>query len=506
MAGKEPEDYRPRRAAPRPVPGGETPRSGPGEPERSTTILPRVRDDRSTTILPRTADRRRRPDEPGDEMDVRPRLGPRARTALLVTGVVAVVVIGLVLGYVALNVGDRPAAAPSAGASVGAGDPSPSSNLVLLDDASMINDQNARQIDPDRSWQVASTQRGLDANSPRPACFASDAAEGQPDAQQTIQRLLASTGKDAPAVLHQAESYPTPEEAAQAYAVVAKTLGTCAVVSAFIDSGRTVTGLGDQATGAIVVISETGKQEYHSVVIGRTGRVLNVVDVAQPGSAADIGDAARALGEAIDVQCQTSGGACAENVSVKAGPPPLGGDSPGFLAAGDLPPVGESPTLWGGDPVHTPDPDFLGSHCETTDWSKTEATVRAARTYLPEGRPDTFGLDQIVITTESDKAAAALVAKVRKDLEDCGKRKATASVSKPEEVEGRGAENNTVSGVTATVEQQTQDGTLRYRVGIVAAGPKAVYTFLNPSKDLDFTDDQWATVVLRSGQRATQVQ
>jgi hypothetical protein len=507
MAGKDPEEHRPRRA----FDDSEDSGKSDVEADRATTILPRVRDDRSTTILPKTTERRRRRDEfddEADEADVRPPLSRRTRLILTIGGVAVVVILGLVLGYVVLNVNGRPTTEPSTGVSVDAstGQTTSPSPAALLDDASMINEQTAKQIDPKRTWQVASTQRGLDANSPRAACFASDPVDAQPDPQQIIQRLLSSTGKNAPALLHQAEAYGTPEEAAQAYVAISKALGTCAVVGAWIDSGRTVTGVGDQSAGAIVTVTDAGKQTYHSMVISRTGRVVDVVDVAQPGSAADIGDTARALGEAVTVQCQTSGGACAEKVSVRSGPPPLGGDEPGFLAAGDLPPVGASPTLWVGSTPAPPDPDYIGSSCETTDWSKVDATTNKMRAYTLQANPTIFGVDQIVVTMSDEKAASDLVAKVKKDLDSCSERRLTATVSKPDEIKGPGAENNEVQGWAADVSHKTASSTVKFKVGIVSVGSKVVWTLVNPTDNLDFTDDQWKTIVLRSGQRASQVQ
>jgi hypothetical protein len=489
-------------------PRGSSPRSeSEVEPDRSTTILPRVRDDRSTTILPKTADRRRR-DEFDDEADVRPLLRGRTRMILTIAGVAVVVIIGLVLGYAALNVGGRPAAEPSAGVSI---DPSTGASVTptpvaLLDDSSMIDDQMARQIDRDRTWQVASTQRGLDSNSPRAACFPSDPVDGQPDPQQVIQRLLSSTGKNPPALLHQAESYGTPEEAAQAYVAISKALGSCAVVGAWIDSGRTVTGLGDQSSGAVVIVTDGGKQSFHSLVISRTGRVVDIVDVAQPASATSPKGVAEALGEAITVQCTTSGGACAENVKVKAGPPPLGGDEPGFLAAGDLPPVGDTPSLWVGSSPAAPDSDYIGANCETTDWSKVSATDKSMRTYTLQDNSTVFGVDQIIVSMSDEKAASELVAKVKKDLDSCPDRKLTATVSKPSEIKGPGAENNEVDGWAANVSHKTASSTVKFRVGIVSVGSKVIWTLANPTDNVDFTDDQWQTIVLRSGQRASQVQ
>ena len=478
------------------------------EPDRSTTILPRVRDDRSTTILPRTVERRRRDELDDDEADVRPALRGRTRMILTIVGVAAIVIIGLVLGYAALHGGARPAAEPSPGVSI---DPSTGASVTptpvaVLDDSSMIDDKMAQQIDSHRTWQVASTQRGLDSNSPRAACFPSDPVDGQPDPQQTIQRLLSSTGKNPPALLHQAESYATPEEAAQAYVAISKAVGSCAVVGAWIESGRTVTGLGDQSAGSVVVVTDSGKQTFHSLVISRTGRVVDIVDVAQAGSATNPKGVANALGEAITVQCTTSGGACAEDVKVKSGPPPLGGDEPGFLAAGDLPPVGTTPSLWVGSSPAAPDPDYVGANCETTDWSKVSATDKSMRTYTLQDNSTIFGVDQIIVTMADEKAASDLVSKVKKDLDTCSTRKLTATVSKPSRVQGPGAENNEVDGWSANVSHKTANSTVKFRVGIVSVGSKAIWTLANPADNLDFTDDQWQTIVLRSGQRASQVQ
>ena len=68
-----------------------------------------------------------------------------------------------------------------------------------------------------------------------------------------------------------------------------------------------------------------------------------------------------------------------------------------------------------------------------------------------------------------------------------------------------GAQKTEVSGWTAIVNQKSTQGTAKYRVGIVAAGSKVAYTFLNPRGDYDFSNHQWNTVAMRAGERATQV-
>jgi hypothetical protein len=63
-----------------------------------------------------------------------------------------------------------------------------------------------------------------------------------------------------------------------------------------------------------------------------------------------------------------------------------------------------------------------------------------------------------------------------------------------------------VRGWAANVSHKTASSTVKFRVGVVSVGPKVVWTLVNPTGDLDFTDDQWKTIVLRSGERASQVQ
>jgi hypothetical protein len=110
------------------------------------------------------------------------------------------------------------------------------------------------------------------------------------------------------------------------------------------------------------------------------------------------------------------------------------------------------------------------------------------------------------ITSKDAKAATALVDKIKKDLETCKERRLTATVADPQKVSSIGARSIGIVGYTAVVQQKRSDGgSDKFRVGIVAAGKKVVYTFANPKGDFDFTDKQWDTIAVRAGERFTQV-
>ncbi len=247
--------------------------------------------------------------------------------------------------------------------------------------------------------------------------------------------------------------------------------------------------------------------EYRTVVLTRTGLVVDVVDVAKPDEAVSATRVAKVAGAIVDTQCQAAGGACSDEPEAQDGPPPLGGDKPGFLASGDLPPMGADLTRWAGTTPGEPDSNvLLGSGCEIVNWTKVPAEDRSHRTYLLADSASRFGLDQVIITNKDEQTATALATKVKDGWTSCHDRKLTATITPIREVSGPGAKSMDVKGWTTEVTQKSSDdATTKYRVGIVTAGTKVVFLFLNPQDTLDLTSDQFDTVAVRAGQRTTQV-
>lgn len=503
------------------APAKSTPRSpktpapeAPGEQTRSVRPLnfrqrrPAPVDEDATTLLPRTETGSRKPAPDDEDEPRRGLLGRRGRLALLASGLAAVIVVGAALIYAVTSVG-TPATqvtpSPSPGLSTPAGSTSPTADPnALLADAQLLTPAEAANIDGNRTWKVALTQRGAGPDAPTAACLTEDPVDGQPTAQQQVLQLLSSSGKTAPSVLHQATAYASPEDAAQAYALAAKAFGGCAATGSYIVNGVTVTGIGDQASGLVVNVLTGGKTQWHSIALSRTGRVVNVLDAAQPGKALSVGVVGAALAAVTDTQCQAAGGTCATSPDVTRGPPPLGGDVPGFLATGDLPPAGDADESWVATPAEEPTDTFLGSQCETVTWSRTGATSASTRVYLVASSAK-FGLNDIVLTMKSEQAATDFAKKIRDDLKSCSKRQLTATVTDPAEVTGVGASGAKVSGWTSTVSQKSTKGTQQYRVGIVSSGAKVAYTFLNSlDGGYDLTRSEWDAVAVRAGQRMTQ--
>ena len=103
------------------------------------------------------------------------------------------------------------------------------------------------------------------------------------------------------------------------------------------------------------------------------------------------------------------------------------------------------------------------------------------------------------------KAARKLVDRIKSNLSSCKSRKLTAQVTQSTKMTSVGAQKSEVKGWSAIVSQKSTQGTATYRVGIVSAGSKVAYTFLNPRGEYNFSNRQWNTVAVRAGERASQV-
>jgi hypothetical protein len=498
------------RATPTPKvdpPPDETSRLVPSTPHRRHSG-----GEETTAILPRSRPSQHRSGPPRDviddyDEDERKPLSRRTKLALLIGAVSVVLVIGLAVSYAVLTAASQSQRRPSGTGTSGNTAQLPGQpEAVGLADASMLSPRQADLLVRDRTWKVELTEPNPSQDAPTAACFGGEPLEGQPPPQQKILRVLNGGGKNAPRALHEATAYNSPDEAALAYSIASKTLGTCAVTGFYIQSGHAVSGVGNQAVG-VVVMDGTKSRAAHSVVLNQTGRVINVVDATQPSRALAITAVVRALGEVNKVQCGPAGGKCGGIPSVKAGPPPLGGDELGFLAIGDLPPAGAKPAPWTATEIELPKKEFKGSQCEkSVNWATVSAKSKSSRVYLiPDSGTKYFGLNEIVLTTKDARAAAAMVDKLRSDLTKCEKTVLTATVSKPKKVTSIGAQNTKITGWTSTVSHKSTLGKTKFRVGIVSAGPKVVYTFLNPQGEYDFTGVQWDTVAVRAGERTTQV-
>jgi hypothetical protein len=432
-------------------------------------------------------------------------LGRRNIAALTIAGISALCVIAVVVSYAlwALNRDTEAAGSPAPKLSATPG--------PVLGGPQMLSEAMAKDIDPSRSWQQTFDQDGINDASPQIACVGPQAAS-QPNPFITHLRGLSASGEDRMAALHRADAYDTVEEAEKVFDFRSAEIGACTDTSLYIQNGMNVEGIGDEAVGVRLVLQDTNS-EYHTVLLVRTGHVVNLLDVARTGEAADMEAAVKALSQAVNRQCGPAIGLCTAPVtSVTLGIPPAGGEQPGLLTSGDIPRVSPGQGDWRGNPPAKRIDIQDGTSCEAVDFASIGGTGvdRTQRTYLlrnDTAAPPAFGIDQVVLKMGSAQEATELVDRVSKNIAECGTRTLTSEVVKEAPLLTPGANDIQVKGNWYIVNQKVDENrTQKYRVGIVSAGEKVIYLRVNPSETFDFTDEAWIGVNLRAGERATQVQ
>lgn len=445
-------------------------------------------------------DKADRPDIGRRRNTVEPPTGPRRRGRGIAAGVIAVVVVAaLIAGYFYWSDQRRtPAAEPTIRQTTAA------INTSMISESTMFTPGLAAMVIKQK-WQITADQPAGTGDSPVPACLA-DPQDDAPTPSQGMVRTL-STSSNGPTALHLAEEYKSAELAAESFALIAKSLGECNLRGSYISSARVITGLGDQASA--VLLDDPATDDYHAVVADRTGRLVNVIDIAQAKDSPDLDKAAAALGRLTDRQCTLAIGICASDPQVADGPPPVGGDEPGFLALADIPVPTSNRGTWGGLAPGSP-ADVVTSGCENVKFESLPAIGRTARSYVlidkPKGMPATFGLDEIALTMKSAKDASQEAKTIGNNIKHCAGRQPTAKITDFGSVTGVGADNTAITGSVALVTQKmSAKSSSTFRVGVAAAGDKLVYTFLPRTDDWDLTPAEWSGLTVRAAQRASQV-
>ena len=430
----------------------------------------------------------------------------KTKTSLLIAGIAGALLAVLAIGFAVYSVSsNNDVAGPAAGPSITASS-APKPAAAPLSDDFMLNDSDARVIDPKAGWKVSLTQEGTNAESPQPLCVRQN-SEGLPTPLATKLRTLTTANDTSTVALHQADGYATADEAQQVFDDRLTQLGTCADSPVYLQSGIDIAGVGDQA-GGIVAVLQGEKADYHSVVLTRTGKIVNIIDVAQtskPAGIAEVGNAAAAI---VDDECNSAVGLCSFDPTAKQGVPPIGGDQPGFLAGADLPRISKDTGDWSGTSPVT-DITVVGSQCESTDFANVDGpTNRKARTYLlrnDDSAPTNFGIDEVTFTMDSPGEADDLVNKISGSVAKCPDRALTAKVKELPKIDGMGDRKIAVKGRSFLVTQKTQSGDVLFRIAMVSAGNKFAYLVMPTDPKFDFTDDQWTAAALRAGQRLSQV-
>lgn len=435
----------------------------------------------------------------------------RFRGRRVLAGLAALLVVVIAMGYTGLHLAGTGVALGPVAASSQAPSPTPASTGPAVTEQSLLDPTQAHTIDGTSTWAIARTQTGRDAHSPVPTCL-TPAESGDLAPQTTLLRTLTAPGERGLEILHEVDAYADRDVAMRAFVHTAQQLGGCATDGAFLIGSTSVEGLGNQAiTVTLSVATGTAKPVYHTVLLVRTGRVVNIVDIFANDSPVPPGALATALGPVVNRQCVDADGLCAQTPAAADAVPPVGIEVPGLPSLADVPRLPTMTGHWSAtEPVRNGTlPE--GSQCERLTNDKAKPTSYLSRAYLvadDDVVPATYGWDLVVFTFADAGAATAYTDEVRASVDKCSDRQRTAKVSAGTTFGGTGADKTTIAGYSWMVRQPTSADAnqyVDYRIGLAVAGSKVVYLFLPLDGRNNFTDAQWNALVVRAAQRATQL-
>lgn len=386
--------------------------------------------------------------------------------------------------------------------------PTEPSAAPVLSEQSLINDSEASKIDDARSWQATRTVQGRPSDTPVPVCVGTD--PNLPVPELSWWRQLQASGDDGTAAVHLTDAYPDAAQAEKVYANYADALAGCTRGGTFvITGGSTIKGVGDEAA-AVKATYQGEENETHNVVIARTGRVVQVLDVTRIKNQVEMEPTVQALASAVNRQCSVAGGLCASGkIEVTDGPPAKPAKPTGLLLGSDVPRISKGIGAWGEAAV-ADRVSLATSTCVSQDLASAGGrdAQRQQSTMLltnDSSAPENFGLDQVVITTKDDKAADALRKQLIDGITGCADDKLTAKANKVGGDIKVELGKETAQGAAFTaVEKQNASTESRFRLGVLSVGKQVIFVQANTTAKFDFTDNQWRAVVARAAERAVQ--
>lgn len=426
-----------------------------------------------------------------DRVDPEPTpVQPRSYRRLAIGSIAALVVAALTItAFVLLN-GGGSATGPKTS-------PTPSVDPVAT---YLVQPADLDSVRPDTAWDAVATVTKPDGTTPAPRCLA-PSTEATTQASSTLVRTFSPSAGAAAGILHQVETFATPEEATTAYAERATQLASCERNTAWATSGSSFEKLADEAVAMTLVLQGT-EPEHHTIIVSRTGSRVNVIDATQAQQAMPVDSLLAALTTTLTRQC-SDGGTCPESPTVTSAVPPST-EPAGYLAGVDLPRITAGVGAWRGTPPLAT-VSAGGSRCEAIDLTAPQgSTAQQQRVILLQddtAAPLAFGVDELVYTFATPEEATAIVGTLGTNIDGCAARTGTAEVARTGEITGAG------TGATWVVTRKLNQAsaTQRFRLAAMTVGNRVVYLASNPTAEFDFSDDAWNGVALRAAERLTQL-
>ncbi len=345
--------------------------------------------------------------------------GRRRRRLHGIAGVVALLALTLVCGmFVVRGRVEQPASA------------TPQVKPRPVTEAMMLSPLQAQDLAPRERWQLLETSDNTTGSGINTVC--QDTRFADPRGRRAFVRMFTATGGPRRHLIQTIEISRSPQAAAAAYRTVLGWFAGCSEARLQLLNAYRVTGLGEEAQMLKLRIPG-GVGRTYLVGLARTGSLtVSTVLETMNGRPVAVRRAVDALTAALQNVCDSDpSGPCP--VAVRAAPvlPPPSGETPGTLAAADLPVVGRINRPWVGTRPVPARPNLAATTCDKTNFRKAGAPGALTRTFLiPQARlSKRFGITETYGAFATPARARALVRSVSAAMVSCEKRDLGAEVS-----------------------------------------------------------------------------
>ncbi len=259
----------------------------------------------------------------------------------------------------------------------------------------LVSPAQVQDLAPQSVWRLLGTSDNTRGTGINTVCQATRFAD--PRGRGTLVRKYAATGTPRRTYLETVEISRSDEAAQAAYRTTLGWFAGCSQARLQLLGSYRLQGLADQAMVLKLRIPNKVRRTY-VVGVARTGSLtVSTVSETLGGSPVAINRTVKALTSAVRNVCHTdAAGTCPTTVTASPVLPPPSGETPGTLAAADLPVVGAVNRPWVGTKPVPARPNVAATTCDRANFVRSGAPRAVTRTFLiPQARlPRRFGITE----------------------------------------------------------------------------------------------------------------
>ena len=390
----------------------------------------------------------------------------------------------------------------------GVKEPASAEDTQAVADAKPVTDEmlltmpQVQRLTPREPWRLVGTSDNTSGNGINSVCQATRFAD--PRGRGTLVRTFATTATPSTrrTMVETVEISRSPRASTSAYRTTLGWFAGCSQARLQLLNAYRVRGLGDEAQMLKLRIPNAVRRTY-VVGLARTGSLtVSTVSETLGGRPVNVERAVNILTAAVRNVCESDpSGPCPMTVTAAPVLPPRSGETPGTLAAADLPVIGKVNRPWVGTRAVPARPNIAATTCDKTNFARAGAPRATTRTFLiPQARlPRRFGIAETVGSFASERKARGLVRSISAAMAGCEKKDLGAEVSS-EVLQPRGYRGSEYSmwRLDSEINDKTSVG---FWMGVARVGRYVAQVTFTPTGANDVDEDTFQALITRARDR-----